>query len=158
MAQNTSSARQFTGPQFHNKNETRKLTDRYIKGTEANGSGQVTFLSFADKIQEKIEKYKNEILAYANPDTKTDLKLADLFDGNTVTFKLILNTDEFGCNSPVTARLILFGLLWLTYHRNYELHLITFFCVPCGMAKEVYTGIRYLSTILLKYRKTGRVK
>ena len=76
------------------KNETRKLTDRYIKGTEANGSREVIFfLSFADKIQEKIEKYINEILAYANPDTKTDLKLADLFDGNTVTFKLILNTD-----------------------------------------------------------------
>ena len=75
------------------KNETRKLIDRYIKGTEANGSGEVIFLSFSDKIQEKIEKYINEILAYANPDTKTDLKLADLFDGNTVTFKLILNTD-----------------------------------------------------------------
>ena len=75
------------------KNKTRKLTDRYVKVTEANGSGEVIFLSFADKIQEKIEKHVNEILAYANPDTKTVLKLADLFDGNTVTFKLILNTD-----------------------------------------------------------------
>ena len=37
------------------KNETRKLTDRYIKGTEANGSGEVIFLSFADKIQEKMK-------------------------------------------------------------------------------------------------------
>ena len=64
----------------------------------------------------------------------------------------------FGCKSPVTARLILFGLLWLTYHRNYELHFITFFCVHCGMAKEVYTGIQYLCTNLLKYRKTGRLK
>ena len=75
------------------KNETNKLTERYIAGTETNGTGEVIFLSFADKLQENVEKYITEILAYANPDTKTDLKLTALFDGNALNVKLILNTD-----------------------------------------------------------------
>ena len=39
------------------KNETNKLTERYIAGTETNGTGEVIFLSFADKLQENVEKY-----------------------------------------------------------------------------------------------------
>ena len=50
-------------------------------------------MSFADKLQENVEKNITEILAYANLDTKTDLKLTALFDGNALNVKLILNTD-----------------------------------------------------------------
>ena len=67
--------------------------ERYIAGTATNGTGEVIFLSFADKLQKNVEKYITEILAYANPDTKTDLKLTALFDGNALNVKLILNTD-----------------------------------------------------------------
>ena len=52
------------------KNKTNRLAERYIAGTETNGTGEVLFLSFADKLQEKFEKNITEILANANPDTK----------------------------------------------------------------------------------------
>ena len=38
------------------KNETKKLTERYIAGTATNGTGEVIFLSFADKLAEKMLK------------------------------------------------------------------------------------------------------
>ena len=75
------------------KNETNKLTERYAAGTATNGTGEVIFLSFADKLQENFEKYITEILADINPGTKTDRKLTALFDGNVLNVKLILNTD-----------------------------------------------------------------
>ena len=75
------------------KSETKKLTDLYVKDTEKNASGEVIFLNFAEKLKEKVEKYINEIIDYANPETETDLKLTSLFDDGTINVKLILNID-----------------------------------------------------------------
>ena len=38
------------------RNEINKLIERYIAGTETNGTGEVIFLNFADKLQENAEK------------------------------------------------------------------------------------------------------
>ena len=51
------------------------------------------FLNFAEKLNEKVEKYINEIIDYANPETETDLKLTSLLDDGTINVKLILKID-----------------------------------------------------------------
>ena len=63
---------------------------------------------------------------------------------------------EFGCKSPVTSLLILFGLVWLTYHRNYELHLITLFLCSLWYDKgslHLDPIFEHCSSEILKKRK-----
>ena len=75
------------------KSETKKLTDHYVKDTEKFTRGEVIFLYFAEKLKENVEKYINEIIDNANPETETDLKRTSHFDDQTINVKLILIID-----------------------------------------------------------------
>ena len=75
------------------KQETKKLTEQYIKHRENNGNGEVIYLNFFDKLVQNVQKYINEIVKYADPETKTDLKLSSLFEEGTIHLKLIINVD-----------------------------------------------------------------
>ena len=55
---------------------------------------QLNILSFADKVLKKMKTFLKVILACANPITKTDMKIADLIEGDTLNLELIFNIDR----------------------------------------------------------------
>ena len=75
------------------KQETKKLTEQYIKHKENNCNGEIIYLHFFDKLVQIVQKYINEIVKYADPETKTDLILSSLFEEDTIHVKLIINVD-----------------------------------------------------------------